>query len=66
MSESPEVMSATVLHEPNAADMLDVARTASWLRKLVTGLSPQRPEFIPGLVHVRFVVVKVARDQVFL
>jgi hypothetical protein len=37
-----------------------------WLRRLVTGLSPQRPGFDPGSVHVRFVVDKVAVGQVFL
>jgi hypothetical protein len=33
-----------------------------WLRPLVAGLSPRRP----GLIHVRFVVDKVALGQVFL
>jgi hypothetical protein len=37
-----------------------------WLRWLVTGLSPQRPGFNPGSVHVEFVVDKVALGQVFL
>jgi hypothetical protein len=32
-----------------------------WLRRLVTGLSPQRP----WLVHVEFVVDKVALEQDF-
>jgi hypothetical protein len=39
---------------------------ASWLRWLLAGLSPQRPEFLPGSVHVGFVVHKVALGQVFL
>jgi hypothetical protein len=37
-----------------------------WLRRLVAGLSPRRPGFDPGSVHVRFVVDKVALGQVFL
>jgi hypothetical protein len=36
-----------------------------WLRRLVAGLSPRRPVFDPGLVHVGFVVEKVALGQVF-
>jgi hypothetical protein len=32
---------------------------------LVAGLSPQRPGFDPGSVHMRFVVDKVALRQVF-
>jgi hypothetical protein len=35
-----------------------------WLRRLVTGLSPRRPVFDPGSVHVGFVVNKVALGQV--
>jgi hypothetical protein len=31
-----------------------------WLRRLVVGLSPRRPGFNPGSVHVGFVVDKVA------
>jgi hypothetical protein len=31
-----------------------------WLRRLVPGLSPPRPEFTPGSFHVRFVVDKAA------
>jgi hypothetical protein len=37
-----------------------------WLRRLVTGLSPRRPGFAPGSVHVGFVVDKIALRQVFL
>jgi hypothetical protein len=37
-----------------------------WLRRLAAGLPPRRPGFDPGLVHVRFVVDKVALGQVFL
>jgi hypothetical protein len=36
-----------------------------WLRRLVAGLSPRRLGFDPGLVHVGFVVDKVALGQVF-
>jgi hypothetical protein len=36
------------------------------LRRLVAGLSPRRPGFDPGSVHVRFVVDKVALGQGFL
>jgi hypothetical protein len=36
-----------------------------WLRLLVAGLSPRRPGFDPGSVHVGFVVDKVALGQVF-
>jgi hypothetical protein len=36
-----------------------------WLRRLVAGLSPQRPGFEPWSVHVGFVVDKVALGQVF-
>jgi hypothetical protein len=37
-----------------------------WLRLLVAGLSPQRPEFAPGSVHVGFVMDTVALGQAFL
>jgi hypothetical protein len=36
-----------------------------WLRRLVAGLSPRRPGFDPGSVHVGFAVDKVALGQVF-
>jgi hypothetical protein len=36
------------------------------LRSLVAGLSPRRPGFAPGSIHVGFVVDKVALGQVFL
>jgi hypothetical protein len=35
-------------------------RAVSWLRRLVAGLPPRRPEFDPGSVHLGFVVDKVA------
>jgi hypothetical protein len=38
----------------------------TWLRRLVAGLSPQRPGFDPASVPVGFVVDKVALRQVFL
>jgi hypothetical protein len=41
-------------------------RAVPWLRSLVTGLSPRRPRFAPGSIHVGFVVDKVALGQVFL
>ena len=37
----------------------------AWLRRLVAGLSPRRPDFDSGSVHVEFVVDKVALGQVF-
>jgi hypothetical protein len=37
-----------------------------WLRRLVAGLSPRRPGFDVGSVHVGFVVDKVALGQMFL
>jgi hypothetical protein len=36
-----------------------------WLRSLVAGLSPRRPGFEPGSIHVGF-VDKVALEQVFI
>jgi hypothetical protein len=40
-------------------------RAVPWPRRLVAGLSPRRPSFDPGPVHVGFVVDKVALGQVF-
>jgi hypothetical protein len=37
-----------------------------WLGQLATGLSLGRPRFVPGSVHVAFVVDKVAMGQIFL
>jgi hypothetical protein len=37
-----------------------------WLRSLVAGLSPQRPGFAPGSIHLGFVMDKVALGKVFL
>jgi hypothetical protein len=36
-----------------------------WLRRLVACLSPRRPGFDPGSVHVGFMVNKVVLGQVF-
>jgi hypothetical protein len=41
-------------------------KAIKWLRWSVTGLSQQRPSFMPGSVRVGFVVDKVALGQVFL
>jgi hypothetical protein len=35
-----------------------------WLRRLAAGLSPRRPGFDPGSVHVGFIMDKVALGQV--
>jgi hypothetical protein len=40
-------------------------KAVSWLRRLVAGLSPRKPVFDPGSIHVGFVVEKVALGQVF-
>jgi hypothetical protein len=40
-------------------------KAVPWLRWLVAGLSPRRPGFEPGSIHVGFVVDKVALGQVF-
>jgi hypothetical protein len=42
-----------------------VPKAVPWLRRLVAGLSPRKPGFDPGSVHVGFVVDKVALGQVF-
>jgi hypothetical protein len=39
-------------------------KAVPWLRRLVAGLSPRRPGFDRGSVHVGFVVEKVALGQV--
>jgi hypothetical protein len=41
-------------------------KSRAWLRQIVAGLSPRRPGFAPGLVHVGFVVAKVALGQGFV
>jgi hypothetical protein len=40
-----------------------VQRAVPWLRQSDTGLSPGKPRFNPGLVHVRLVVYNVALGQ---
>jgi hypothetical protein len=49
---------------------LDLSRptlpAVPWLRRLVAVLSPRWPGFAPGLIHVGFVVDKVALGQDFL
>jgi hypothetical protein len=44
----------------------NVSPAVPWLQRLVAGLSPRRPGFAPGSIHVGFVVDKVALGQVFL
>jgi hypothetical protein len=34
-----------------------------WLRRLLAGLSLRKSGFVPGLLHVEFVVEKVAMDR---
>jgi hypothetical protein len=40
-------------------------KTVPYLRRLVAGFPPQRPEFDPWSSHVGFVVSKVSLEQVF-
>jgi hypothetical protein len=40
-----------------------VCLAVSWIRQLVTGLLPWRPGFMTSLIHVRFMVDKVALGQ---
>jgi hypothetical protein len=41
-------------------------RVVLWLKLLFAGLSPLRPGFVPGSIHVGFVVDKVALGQAYL
>lgn len=43
-----------------------VVRAVLWLRRFVTGFSPQMPRFEPRPLHMGFVVDKVERWQTFL
>jgi hypothetical protein len=43
-----------------------IMKAVPWLRSLAAGLSPRRPGFAPGSIHVGFVVDKMALGQVFL
>jgi hypothetical protein len=47
-------------------EIFSLTRSVTWLRRLATGISPRRLAFPPKLVHVRFLVDKVALVQVFL
>jgi hypothetical protein len=40
-------------------------RASAWFRRLVAGLSLRRPEFAHGLVHIGFVVRRVALGEAF-
>jgi hypothetical protein len=53
---------------PDSDDTVSVTETFAvvWLRRLAAGLSPRRPGFAPGPVHVGFVVEKVALRQFVL
>jgi hypothetical protein len=42
-----------------------LVKAVPWFRRLVAGLSPQRPGISPGSLHVGFVVDKLALGQVF-
>jgi hypothetical protein len=44
-------------------DTYKYTQAMPWLRRFVAGLSPLRPGFDPGSVHVGFVVHKVALGQ---
>jgi hypothetical protein len=46
-------------------NLIVVSWVVSWLRRLVAGLSPWRPGFMPGTVHMGFMVGKVTLGQVF-
>jgi hypothetical protein len=57
------------LHKVSGAEPLNkfavVCNAVPWLRRLVACLSPRRPGFEPGSVHVGLVVDKVALGQAF-
>jgi hypothetical protein len=48
-----------------SVDTCRVVKAAPYLRRLVAGFPPRRPGFDPRSNHVRFVVNKVALEQVF-
>jgi hypothetical protein len=52
--------------EISCVSKLPSQQRPSVLRRLVAGLSPRRPGFTPGTVHVGFVVDNVALRQGFL
>jgi hypothetical protein len=45
---------------------LCIIKAVPWFRRLVAGLSLQIPGFVPGSVHVGFVVDRVVLGQIFL
>ena len=49
----------------NVCKCICVCRAVQWFRRLVAGISPRRPGFDPGPVHVGFMLDKVALGQVF-
>jgi hypothetical protein len=50
-------LSAQIFHK---VQKLHHFMAMQWLRRLVASLSPRRPRFTPGPLHVGFVVDKVA------
>jgi hypothetical protein len=48
----------------NIIEVIFVMQKCAWLRRLATGLSPRRPRFVRGSVHMGFVVDKVVLGQV--
>jgi hypothetical protein len=53
-----------MMEESNNCDMIaldiSVLLVVPWLRVLVVGFAPQRPEFAAGSIYVEFVVNKMA------
>jgi hypothetical protein len=47
------------------ASFMACPEAVPWLKRLVAGLSPRRPGFDPGSVHVEFVMDKVTLWQIF-
>jgi hypothetical protein len=54
-----------VVNGAGAKALLRYLQAVPWLRRLVADLSPRRPGFDPGSVHVGIVMDKVALGQVF-
>jgi hypothetical protein len=52
-------------HKCSSLDYI-LGQAVPWMRSLVAGLSPRRPGFAPGSIHMGFVVDKVSLGQVFL
>jgi hypothetical protein len=59
----PSVSESTHLRQATSVFVVfnSVQRAVPWFRRSVTGLSPRRPGFVHGSVHVRFMLEKVAR-----